>query len=321
MVRRLCGVALIAVLGARSLSAQTGTSVEGAPDLILPMGARVLAMGQAAAATVSGSESLWWNPAGVSRGVSELSFGFVSGVPVPSSDLNLAFVKQVPRVITLGLSVRYLNDGVQPATDTLGNTTGSFYQSGTTLTATFAAPFGDHLGVGVNLKLLSVGFSCSGTCNLPSAKPLTGALDFGAQYAFTKDSLIVIGAAVRNVGLPLQINDQDQADALPGRVDVGLAFTPRLSQYPGARLTVAADAVTRLNGEGGPGYRFGGELSWLSQYFVRAGYVVSGPNGSGPSFGLGLARGRWRADFAQFLSDFYTGTGSKPTYLTLRYGF
>jgi hypothetical protein len=278
-------------------------------------------MGQAAAATAVGSEALWWNPASVAHGPREMSFGFVSGVAVPSSDLTLAFVYPIPRVITVALSLRYLNDGQQTAVDSVGQTTGAFYQSGATLTATFAAPFGDRFGVGVNLKLLAVGYSCSGFCNLPDAKPVTGALDFGAQYAFTKDSLVSVGVAVRNVGLPLQINDSQQADPLPGRLDVGIAIAPRLSQYPGARITVAADVVTRLNGEGGPGYRFGGELSWLGQYFARAGYVVAGPNGAGPSYGVGVARGRWRADFAQFLSDSYSGTGSKPTYLTLRYGF
>jgi hypothetical protein len=320
-VCRAVAVALLAVVATRGASAQSGIAVEGAPDLILPTGARLLGMGQAAAATAMGSESLWWNPSAVARGPRELAFGFVSNVLAPASDLSLAFVYPVPRVITLAFSLRYLNDGEQPAVDATGQTTGTFYQSGTTLAATFAAPFGDRLGIGVNFKLLQVGFSCTGVCDLPGNRPTTGALDFGAQYAFTKDSLLLMGVAVRNVGLPLQINDSPQADPLPGRIDVGLAFTPRLVQYPGARILLAGDVVARLNGEGGPGYRFGGEVSWLHQYFGRAGYVVNGPNGSGPSFGVGLSRARWRVDFAQFLSDFGGTTGSKPTYLTLRYVF
>lgn len=312
---------LVAGLSARGAVAQTGTVVEGASELLFPTGARIVAMGQAAAAAVTGSEGLAWNPAAVAHGPREMSFGFVSGISVPASDASLAFVYPLPRVVTFALSLRYLNDGQQSAQDSVGQTTGTFFQSSTTLMATFAAPFGDRFGLGVNLKLYAVGFSCSGFCNLPDAKPVTGALDFGAQYALTKDSLISVGLAVRNVGLPLQINDSQQADPLPGRLDVGIAVAPRLSQYPGARITVAADVVTRLNGEGGPGYRFGGELSWLGQYFARAGYVVAGPTGAGPSYGVGVARGRWRADFAQFLSDSYSGTGSKPTYLTLRYDF
>jgi hypothetical protein len=320
-VRSLLVAVLLGVVAERGVSAQTGTVVEGAPDLILPTGARLIGMGQAAAATAKGSDALWWNPGAVAWGPREFSFGLVSNVVAPASDLTLAFVYPVPRVITFALSLRYLNDGEQPAVDSTGQTTGAFYQSGTTLTATFAAPFGDRLGVGVNLKVLQVGFSCTGACNLPGNRPTTGALDFGARYAFTQDSRLVMGVAVRNVGLPLQIKDAPQADQLPGRIDVGLAYEPRLGQSPGARAILAADAVARLNGEGGPGYRVGGEVSWLNQYFGRAGYVVNGPNGSGPTFGIGLARDRWRVDFAQFLSDFGNATGSKPTYLTLRYIF
>ena len=55
----------------------------------------------------------------------------------------------------------------------------------------------------------------------------------------------------------------------------------------------------------------------------RAGRLcVNGPTGSGPTFGVGRRRtARWRVDFAQFVSDFDTGVGDKPTYLSLRYVF
>lgn len=311
---------LLATGASRGARAQSAISTE-APDLLLPVGARIMGMGQAAVATVMGSEALFWNPAGVARGVRELSFGFVSNVPIPVSDLSADFVFPVPRVITFALSLRYTNEGLQPSVDSLGNERGSFYPWSTTLTATFAAPFGDRLSVGVNLKAIGFGFSCTGVCDLPTATPLTGAIDAGAQYAVRKDSLVLLGVAVRNVGLPLQFNDAPQADRLPGRIDAGIAVMPKLAQFPGARLMVAGDVVSRLNGEGGLGFRVGGELSWLNQYFGRVGYVVEGPNGSGPSFGFGIARGRWRADFAQLVSDAGGIGGTKPTYLTLRYVF
>lgn len=313
--------ALIVLGATRVAAAQSGIVVEGAPDLILPTGARTLGMGQAAAATVSGAEALWWNPAAVARGPREISGGFVSNVLLPATDVSVAFVYPIPKVMTVALSIRYLNNGQQPAVDTGGQTTGSFFPTSSTIAATFAAPFGDRLNIGLNVKLLQVGFSCTGTCDLPGGTPLTGALDFGAQYAFTKDSLFAAGIAVRNVGLPLQVNDSPQADPLPGRVDAGLAFTPRLTQYPGVHFTVAGDVVTRLNGEGGPGFRLGGEVSWLNQYFARAGYVAEGPNGSGPSFGVGITRGRWRVDFAQFVAAGEGAPGTKPTYFSLRYVF
>lgn len=320
VLRRLITLGVLAAGISRGARAQSQVSAE-APDLLFPAGARVMGMGQAAVATVMGSEALYWNPAGVARSSRELSFGFVTNVPLPVSDLSVGFVLPVPRVITFALSVRYFNYGLQPSVDSLGNERGSFYPWSTTLTATFAAPFGDRLNVGVNLKAIGFGFSCTGICDLPAGTPLTGAIDAGAQYSVRKDSLILLGLAVRNLGLPLQFNDSPQADPLPGRIDAGIAILTKPAQSPGVRLLVAADAVTRLNGEGGVGFRVGGEASWLSQYFGRLGYVVEGPNGSGPSFGVGVARGRWRADFAQFLSDAGGIGGTKPTYLTLRYVF
>ncbi len=110
-----------------------------------------------AVAIATGSEALFWNPAGVARGPRELSFGFVSNVPIPVSDLSVGFVVPVPRVITFALSLRYLNDGQQQAIDTGGTQTGTFYPSSITLTLTSAAPFGDRFNVGVNVKLFEVG--------------------------------------------------------------------------------------------------------------------------------------------------------------------
>jgi hypothetical protein len=157
--------------------------------------------------------------------------------------------------------------------------------------------------------------------NSPPGKPVSGGVDVGGQYIVTKDSLIVIGAVVRNLGIPLQINDAPQADPLPSRVDAGLQFKPRLKDYPDVGIRIATDAVSRLSGDGGFGYRFGGELSWMNLYHARVGYIVNGETGSGPTFGVGASYARWRIDFAQFSSDIASGTGQKPTFLSVRYVF
>lgn len=206
------------LLGAgRAARAQTGTRVEGALEFVLPTGARAVGMGQAAAASATGTEALWWNPALIARGPRELGLGLVSGFAIPEADINLAFVYPIPHVMSVALSLRYLNYGQQDAVQSgSGLQTGSFVNSTRILAATFAAPFGDRLAFGLNLKILAVDFSSTGQIpNAPQSLPATGAIDIGGQYILTKDSLFVIGAAVRNVGLPLQINDSPQADALP----------------------------------------------------------------------------------------------------------
>jgi hypothetical protein len=54
---------------------------------------------------------------------------------------------------------------------------------------------------------------------------------------------------------------------------------------------------------------------------ARAGYVVNGPTGTGPTLGLGFATGRLQIDFAQSRADFGSDSGVQPTYLSLRYIF
>ena len=51
---------------------------------------------------------------------------------------------------------------------------------------------------------------CTGDCSNTignTASPQTGALDLGAQYLVTDDSIFTVGAAVWNVGFKLQVND------------------------------------------------------------------------------------------------------------------
>ena len=275
----LCWFALLG--GSRVARAQTGNPVEGALPAIIPTGARAVGMGQAVAATAVGVEALWWNPSLIARGQRELALGVVNGLGASVADANIGFVYPIRHVAAVGISLRYIDEGDQPGIDN-DIQTGSMRTSDRILTGTFAAPFGDRLALGLSLKLISVQFDKTGQVpNSPPGKPVSGAIDLGAQYIVTKDSLIVVGASVRNVGIPLQINDVAQADPLPSRADVGVQFKPRLKDYPDVGIRIATDAIARVQGGGGPGYRFGGELSWMNLYHARLGYILNGESGSG----------------------------------------
>jgi hypothetical protein len=311
-----------ALLGiGRVVRAQTGQPVEGALWAIVPTGARAVGMGQAVAATAEGVEALWWNPALIARGNRELAFGIQNGIGSTVADASVGFVYPIRHVASFGINLRYIDEGETPGT--LNDIqVGSMRTSDRVLTGTFAAPFGDRLALGMSLKIISINFDKTGIVpNAPPGKPVSGGIDVGGQYIVTKDSLVVIGAAVRNVGIPLQVNDVAQADPLPSRADVGIEFKPRLRDYPEVGIRIATDVITRLTGGGGPGYRLGGEASWIKRYFARAGYIVNGETGSGPTFGVGASFARWRIDFAQFSNDLGAATGQKPTFLSARYVF
>ena len=306
----------------RRARAQTGFAVEGGVELLLPTGARGLGLAQAIVARGVGSETIWINPAMIARGPREVAFNIAqqsSGAIV--ADATGAIVWPVRRVGAFALSLRYLNEGNQPALNTAGQEVGAFTYTGTIAAGTFAAPFGSRLAAGLTLKVLQFNAQCTGgNCDIPSGQPRTAALDFGAQYFLTKDSVIAVGASGLNVGLPLQVNDAPQSDLLPSRAVIGVAVAPKFSQLPKeVHMHAEADMIKRLSG-GGPGYRFGGELGWQDLYAARVGYQLNGYSGSGPTFGLGFATGKLHVDFAQILTD-ASAEGGKPTFLSLRYVF
>ncbi len=136
----------------------------------------------------------------------------------------------------------------------------------------------------------------------------------------TDDSILTVGAAVRNVGFKLQVNDTPQADALPGRLYLGFAAAPKFAQLPkDVRVRAAADLVWRLSDAGTPGLNLGGEVSFMDRYQLRGGYVVNGPTGSGLTFGAGISTGKLHIDLARMLNDVSQQSGVTPTYVALRY--
>lgn len=304
--------------------AQTGSATQGALDFLLPIGARTVGMGQAAAASATGSDALWLNPALVARASREVALHISQTIATQTgTDAAVAVIYLVPRVGTVALSVRYLNYGEQPAVDSAtGQQTGTFAQTSTIAAATFAAPFGSRLAIGLTAKLLRIGYPCTGACNTTSSSPETGALDLGAQYLLTRDSLFAVGAALRTIGFKLQINDAPQADVLPTVANIGLAVAPKFASMPTeVRVRGEVDVNAPLAGGGSAGYGVGAEASYRERYEARAGYVVNGPMGSGFTFGLGLSTGRLRLDLARMASGVQQQAGVTPTYLTLRYLF
>jgi hypothetical protein len=321
----LCvSLVLAAVASSRSARGQSGNGAQGGLDFLLPIGARTVGMGQAGTALAVGSDALWWNPALIARGPREASMQITQTLATQTgADLGLSVIYGEPRVGAVGLSLRYLNYGEQDAADSTQQLTGKFAQTGTILAATFAAPFGDRFALGLTAKLLRIGFPCTGDCSFTignTTSPQTGALDLGAQYLVTDDSAFTVGAAVRNVGFKLQVNDTPQADALPGRLYLGFAAAPKFSQWPkDVRVRAAADLVWRLSDAGTPGVNLGGELSFMERYQLRGGYVANGPTGSGLTFGAGISTGRLHIDFARMLNDVSQQSGVTPTYVALRY--
>lgn len=307
-----------------TVAAQTGTGTanEGALELILPIGARTVGMGMTGASASSGSEAPWWNPALVARSPRDAALQVQSNVNAQATaDVAGVVVYPLPPVGTVALTIRYIGYGAIPAFDKFEQQTGTFTLANSNIGVTFATTVSHRVAAGFTLKRLVYLVNCSGDCQQLTNSPSASALDFGAHAFVVSDSTLSVGVTVRNIGPKLQVRDSPQADPLPGRGTIGIAYMPRLTGLEGVRVTVAGDIVQALAGGSSPGYRIGGEVTYLNKYKGRAGYIMHGPGElGGPTLGGGLVSGKLQIDFAQMLTDVGSGS-SRPLLISLRYVF
>ncbi len=312
----------------------------GAVELLIPVGSRGSALAGAVGPMVTGVEAIYWNPAGMVRG---LNSG--SGVEAMFSSLNyladiqlnyFAIAANLGDAGALGLSLRTLDFGEIPVT-TVQNPEGTgatFKPNYITLGLTYSRAFTDRIHGGVTAKFVSekvVRTTASGI-----------ALDFGVQYVSSIG--LKLGVALKNLGPEMKFDGEDME-----------TFVPLPGQEPGSR-----NRAVRLNGgsfelpstlEIGLGYdynfadqnavtlmgnfqnsnvgadeiRFGLEYAWNNQLFVRGGYMRLGQKNEdniyGPSFGAGVSLPVGGTtigfDYAYRAADFF----SANQWFTLKVGF
>lgn len=291
--------------------AQDATAPEGAAELLLPTGARSLGLGQATSALESGTESFWWNPAGIARlARPEAAVHHAQAFAFTGDFLAFAVPRQPFGVFMVGANL--VNYGEQELTDE-GQVIGTFQMRSTVFAAGYATAFGRHVNAGLSYKVLRVNFG--------SSVATTSAVDLGIQgRRSVAGGDLALGAALRNVGLRLQYKDEQQADPLPTRLDLGLAFSRTLDALaPGLAGLASVDVVTGPRSQA-LGLRAGAEVGWQGRYFARAGYTANdAPGTSGPSLGLGAESGRFSLDIARVFDSFSAET--PPMFFSLRVRF
>lgn len=319
-VWRVVAFALAASAAAAPLRAQGGVATGGALELLLPVGAQATGMGEAVVADFLGSESIWWNPAGMARATHrELAIHHTQTFALTGDALSA--VLPTGGIGTVALSADLYSYGTQETTDATG-TYGTITPRATILAATFAGHVGSRALLGLNYKHYQRGINCSGGCaNVPTQSTSTTAIDLGVQLRLSTDSSLYMGAALRNVGPRLQVNDAPQADPLPTRLDIGLTYAPRLASLPPEADVKFAIGVVNAIPATGTGFQLGADLGWQHRVHVRAGYTHLGPGGSGPTIGVGASTGRVFLDIARQFSDNVANTSQPPTYLSLRVVF
>ena len=311
---------LVLVAAARTASAQS--IAEGGAFLLLPVGARATALGQAATADGGTTEALFWNPAGLaSMHKGEAAIHHFSAFAGNGDALAIATTPS--SIGTFGLAFYVLDYGTVPTTLPGGTQVGEVTARNLTLQAAYATEIVSGISAGIMYKLVQFRVDCGGDCStVPTGVGTTHAVDVGVQWTTGDASRLVIGAMLRNLGFPLQVNNEAQADPLPTSLSVGAKWVPVRppAGVEGLDVVLLADVQSPVSSGGGldPAPAIGVESGVRDIVRLRFGYAFLNSEARGPSLGIGLHTGRLGVDLTRtfYASDAFAD--QEPVHVSLR---
>ena len=228
----------------------------------------------------------------------------------------------------IGGALYLLDYGDLDRTDSTSSTIARISPRNFEFIASYATELGSSLTVGINYKLVEFRVDCSGDCrDFPHGEGVTNGVDVGGQLAVGADGALRVGIAVRNIGFKLQVNNRDQADALPARLVIGALYRIGLrgdaSGGGGDRLDVklAADVDSPWGTYGESQMRLGVDVGYQRLLRVRWGYAFVRDGVSGPSVGMGLETGTIGVDLARTFLSSADFVADNPTFFSFRLVF
>jgi len=277
--------------------------------LTFPMGARSIGMGRAFTGISDDIQAIVWNPAGLALldrmevSYSRLdSFEFESLEGMSGINNNLISVGfPVEKYGSFGFSLEIQNYGETVITDATGIVLGVESDRGYVFYGTYATPIFDKLDVGFDFKYLRVSFTGMGG---NPRRGSTSAIDIGGLYRPLQNVPLQVGVAFRNLGFPLQFEDEFQKDPLPRRLVVGVGYdiAQHILRSDQLSLLVSTDIKFRktsgVNSETDVEfseieryYYYGTEVGYNNMLYFRAGFIDEPERfrTSGPTFGIGFS--------------------------------
>ncbi len=266
------------------LAVQGSWAAETASFLNIGVGGRALGMGGAYTALADDANSIYWNPAGLSK-LDKREFTASHAEMFEKTRLDfLAYAHPTPQG-TFAAAMTYLSQGEIEGRDSLGRPTAGFDASDAAVSIGYARKLG-IADLGATFKYLR--------SHIGSSEAQGVAVDLGAKRELGSLS---VGASLRNIGPGLKFSDQ--RNDLPLRLAMGVAY-----RFVGGHA-VTAEAVNGPRGAG-TDVSLGGEYQAVKNVFLRAGYTtqtaVAGGSGfdaaRGMTLGLGFRNEKWSLDYA-----------------------
>lgn len=305
-------------------SGSQASSTEGALTILLPVGARGISLGRAMTAR-RGSESVFWNPAGIAR-MEGGQFTVFRGDHLAGEATAFSLLLTRQPLGSVAVSYQLLDLGDQDLTDRQGNILGTVSFRDHLGIVSFATRALPTLDVGLNFKVFQSKVTCRGQCADAGVSGRTFAIDAGLQSTPVASLPLRISAMIAHVGPDLQLINVAQADPLPTRLRLALAYEilDTFLEIPDMELWISAEVEDRWQELGSPALYLGGELQAgrKDRFFLRAGYGRNQTGGSeGLAAGLGLRYERFELSIAKSLTGGSLGAASEPVHVTFGVGF
>ena len=307
MRRSLCSFVLIA------FCALTGSEVHAQADepreaecclpILLPIGARTVALGQALTAG-AGAEAMFFNPGGL---VDAAEDQFIIHRPaVLRAEVNTFSLLISSRLVgVFALTYRLIDFGdVEATQDDSGIPTGTLTTLDQMLIASYARQLAFGLSAGVSYKLYDFRNVCSGMCGDGSTfAGTTHLFDVGLQYRPKHIPHVLVGVSLMNMNLDWLPDDEEEMAAsspTPARFRAGVAyeFGHHFEKQPATSLWLYADMVQRVEYAGPPAFNVGLEMILEDALRFRIGRASTTDDIGAGGMGLGVGLKYQRFDIS-----------------------
>jgi len=281
----LIGILTLLLICTQMFGSAPKMGTNGATELLIPMGALSTALGGSNIACVSGTEAIYWNPAGLSNMKNgEASFSYMNYF----ANMNVTYLAagfNVGSFGVIGVSAQVLDIGEIKVTtwDSPDGTGEIISPNYLTASLTYSKRFTDRILFGTNAKVIS---ERVGTMNASAV-----AMDVGLQYLTPFG--VGFGVTLRNFGTEMQFSGEaiefdseipgagpnstsrktklDMASAeLPTSMNIGLSYKYDMNYFGNVNFS----AVYNNNAFELDHLSFGAEYDIMNKLFVRAGYMA-----------------------------------------------
>ena len=279
---------LVVLLVAGNLFADGGkrNGSAGATELLIPVGARGIALAGTSITNVYGVEAMFWNPANVSRGQYGTDVMFSYNTHFADMGVSYAGIATNTGIGTIGVSFKSIaiGDIYKTTVEQYDGTGAKFTPTYSIIGLSYSKMLSDRISFGFNINYISeeidlvkaTGISLDfGICytNIASIEGLSFAIvlkDIGPEMKFDGSGLYINATAISSLyerGSQLYKIDALPFE-LPASLEMGLGYKATIN----ADNILNIGAVYQNNNFDGDMYRVGVEYAYNNMFFIRAGY-------------------------------------------------